>query len=190
MVLSLLCTPTCPVAARVKTLAFGADPRTWDVGWMASTYALPVAPPAHAHNHGRSQSQYTPSPSPYSNSPLNGASPAKEPGHRHYRSEMNGSGQLHGAVRSPYAEYNGNTHNHNLNHEHSRSISNESNYTLKPFLNGRTKGRPRGESDLGRSPPRKSASSGKYGFSPIHETPPTLPPTSSSVTPLQVLESN
>ncbi|KAH7356318.1 cation efflux family-domain-containing protein [Pyrenochaeta sp. MPI-SDFR-AT-0127] len=144
---------------------------------MASTYALPIVPTTHSHNHGRSQSHYTPEPSPYSNSPLTGASPARELGHRHYKSDMNGQGRLHGAVRSPYAEYNGHGPNHD--HGHDRSNSSDSAYTLKPFLNGRSKGRARGDSDLGRSPPRKSASSAKYGFSPIHETAP-MPPTSSS----------
>ena len=143
---------------------------------MASTYALPSAPTPQAHAHGRSRSQYTPEPSPYSNSALNGASPAKELGHRPYRSEMNGNGQLHGAARSPYAEHN--DHGHDHDHGHDRSASNDSTYTLKPFLSGRPKGRPRGESDLGRSPQRKGASTSRYGFSPIQETAPAPPPSS------------
>ena len=143
---------------------------------MASTYALPVEPASNSgtpHSHGRPQSQYAIEPSPYANSPVSGATSAQEHApHRHYRPEMHGNGQLHGAVPSPYTEYNG--------HTHDRSQSTDSTYTLKPFLNGRPKGRPRGESDLGRSPQRKAASSGKYGFSPIHESAPAPPPPTSS----------
>jgi zinc transporter 5/7 len=142
---------------------------------MASTYALPTAPASNSgtpHSHGRAQSQYAIEPSPYPNSPLSGASPSKEHAHRHYRPEMHGNGQLHGAVRSPYTEYNG--------HTHDCSQSTDSSYTLKPFLNGRPKGRPRGESDLGRAPQRKAAASAKYGFSPIHESAPAPAPTMSS----------
>ena len=147
---------------------------------MASTYVLPIAPTSHAHSHGRSRSHYTSEPSPYSSSPIAGNSPAKEYGHRNYRSDMNSnsSGQLGGAVPTPYTEYSG--HTHDLGHGHERSLSNESAYTLKPFMNGRSIGRARGESELGLSPLRNSASSKKYGFSPIQETPPAPPPLSSS----------
>ncbi|CAN9084729.1 unnamed protein product [Alternaria alternata] len=89
---------------------------------------------------------------------MNASSPAKDHGHRHTRSDMNGNGQLHGAVRSPYAEYNSPAREHD--HGHERSGSNDSTYTLKPFLNGRPKGRQRGESDLGRSPARKAPAAG------------------------------
>jgi zinc transporter 5/7 len=144
---------------------------------MASTYALPIAPTSHAHSHERSQSQY----STYSNGTAAEASPMKTNGHRHQRSDMSANGQLHGAVRSPYAEYN--THAHEHNHGHRHSNSNDSSWTLQPFVNGRSKARPRGESDLGRSPPRKNASAAKFGFplvSPISEIPPAvaLPPSS------------
>ncbi|KAI4714014.1 hypothetical protein J4E89_001464 [Alternaria sp. Ai002NY15] len=90
---------------------------------------------------------------------------------------MNGNGHLHGAVRSPYAEYNSPAHEHE--HGHERSGSNDSTYTLKPFSNGRPKGRARGESDLGRSPARKTPAVEKYGFSPvspIQESPAHVPP--------------
>lgn len=165
-----------PTASRVKTQR--ADPRTrcW---LMASTYALPIAPTSHTHSHERSQSQY----SSYSNGSASNSSPMKDHGHRQHRSDMSGNGQLHGAVRSPYAEHNGHAQEHN--HGHSHSNSNDSSWTLKPFANGRPKGRPRGESDLGRSPPRKHAAAAKYGFSPvspIQESAPvvSLPSSSSS----------
>lgn len=134
---------------------------------MASTYALPVAPTSHAHGHERSQSQY----SAYS-------SPMEEHGHRQQRSDMSANGQVQGAVRSPYAEHNTHAQEHNHAHSHGHSNSNDSSWTLKPFANGRAKARPRGESDLGRSPPRKNASAAKYGFSPvspIQETAPVVP---------------
>ncbi|EAT82922.2 hypothetical protein SNOG_09657 [Parastagonospora nodorum SN15] len=144
---------------------------------MASTYALPIAPTSHAHSHERSQSQY----SPYTNGPH--SSPLRANGHRHHQSDMSGNGQLHGAVRSPYAEYNGHAHEHNHTHSHDRSNSNDSSWTLQPFVNGRSKGRPRGEAEIGRSPPRKNAAA-KYGFSPVspiqESEQPILPVLSSS----------
>lgn len=147
---------------------------------MASTYALPMAPTSHAHsNHERSQSQY----SSYSNGPAsNSSSPRRGPGrgHQHNLSEMSANGQLHGAVRSPYAEYNGHAHDHN--HGHQRSSSNDSSWTLQPFVNGKSKGRSRGEAEIGRSPPRKGTTANKYGFSPvspIQESEPVLPVPSS-----------
>jgi zinc transporter 5/7 len=138
---------------------------------MASTYALPITPTSHSHSHGRSRSQYTPEPAPYSSNFVNGTSPAKENSHRTYRSEMNSNGQLHGAVRSPYAEYNG--------HEHGqeRPASNTSTYTFKPLLSARPKHAPRGESDLGRSPVAKTAVAEKYGFSPVSPIQETAPHT-------------
>jgi zinc transporter 5/7 len=142
---------------------------------MASTYALPITPTSHTHSHGRSRSQYTPEPAPYPSNFINGASPAKENGHRHYRSEMDGNGQLQGAGSSPYAEYNGRAHGHD--HGHERTASNDSTYTLKPFLSGRPKHRPRGESDLGRSPVAKTAVAEKYGFSPVSPIQETAPHT-------------
>ncbi|KNG48087.1 zinc transporter zitb [Stemphylium lycopersici] len=150
---------------------------------MASTYALPAAPASHVHSHGRSRSQYTPEPSPLSNEAMNGASPAREHGHGHSRSDLDGNGQLYGAVRSPYAEYSANAHEHS--HGHERSGSNDSTHTLKPFSNGsigRSKGRQR-ESDLARSSPKKTPVIGKYGFSPvspIEEAPPHVHPPASS----------
>jgi zinc transporter 5/7 len=157
---------------------------------MASTYALPMAPTshthahAHSHSHERVQSQSQTNYSPYANGQTNNSSPMKGPGHQHTHSDLSEKGQLHGAVRSPYAEYNGNAqgHKHNHSHGHDRSSSNESSWTLKPFANPRPKPRPRGESDLGRTPPRKNASAAKYGFplvSPIQEMEPVLPTPSS-----------
>jgi zinc transporter 5/7 len=150
---------------------------------MASTYALPMAPSSqpHTHSHERSQSQY----STYSNGTASNASPIRANGHRHQPSDMsatgNANGQLHGAVhsQSPYAEHNMHAHQHT--HGHSHSNSNDSSWTLKPFVNGsgggsvRPKGRPRGESDLGRSPPRKNAAAAKYGFSPVSPIDETAP---------------
>lgn len=152
---------------------------------MASTYALPITPTSQQHSHGHERSRsYT----PYSNGPSN-LSPLREPGHRHYRSEMNESGQLHGAVRSPYAEYNRHDHEHDHHdHDHgharghSHSHSTDSTWTVQSFANGRSKGRARGESDLGRTPP-KTASAAKYGFapsSPIQESAPAVPSIPSS----------
>jgi zinc transporter 5/7 len=146
---------------------------------MASTYALPIAPTSHTHSHGRSSSQYTPESSAYTNNSMDGASPAKDHGHRHTRSDMNANGQLHGAVRSPLAEYNSPVHEHEHGHVHERSGSNGSTYTLKPFWKGRPKGLQRGESDLGRSPARIAPAAGGYGFSPvspIQESPAHAPP--------------
>ena len=140
---------------------------------MASTYVLPITPTSHTHSHGRSRSQHTPEPAPYSSNLMNGTSPVKENGHRHYRSEMNGNGQLYGAVRSPYAEYNGHAHDHN--HGHERTASSDSTYTLKPFLSVRPKHRPRGESDLGRSPTAKTVVAERYGFSPVSPIQETAP---------------
>jgi zinc transporter 5/7 len=140
---------------------------------MASTYALPVAPTSHAHSHERSSSQYA----PYANGPNNNSSPMKGYGHAHTQSDMSEKGQLLGAVRSPYAEYNGQTHEHDHSHSHERAGSKDSSWTLKPFANGRPKPRPRGESDLGRTPPRKNASAARYGFplvSPIAEVVPAV----------------
>jgi zinc transporter 5/7 len=120
---------------------------------MASTYALPMVPANHAHSHERSESQY----SAYSNGSAANSSPLRGSGHRHQRSDMSANGQMHGAVRSPYAEYNTQAHEHS---------------------HGRSKGRPRGEPDMGRSPPRKHLSANKFGFSPvspIQETEPILP---------------
>jgi zinc transporter 5/7 len=139
---------------------------------MASTYALPMVPANHAHSHERSDSQY----SAYSNGSAANSSPLRGSGHRHQRSDMSASGQMHGAVRSPYAEYNNQAHEHN--HGHERTSSNDSTWTIQPFANGRSKGRPRGEPDMGRSPPRKHLSANKFGFSPvspIQETEPILP---------------
>jgi zinc transporter 5/7 len=146
---------------------------------MASTYALPITPASHSHSHGRSRSQYTPEPAPYLSNVVNGASPAKEHGHRTYRADMNGSGQLHGAVRSPYAEYNGHEHEHEHGHERGqeRPASNTPTYTFKPLLSARPKHAPRGESDLGRSPVAKTAVAEKYGFSPVSPIQETAPHT-------------
>jgi zinc transporter 5/7 len=136
---------------------------------MASTYALPITPTSHTHSHGRSRSQYTPEPAPYPSNFISGASPVKESGHRHYRSEMSGNGQLHGAVRSPYAEYNGREQGHE------RPASTNATYAFKPLLSARPKHAPRGESDLGRSPAAKTPGVGKYGFSPVSPIQETAP---------------
>lgn len=151
---------------------------------MASTATLPTTTTAHSHSHSHSHghSHHPPEPSPCASSASTGASPAKEQGHRQYRADMNGNGQLHGAVRSPYAEYSDRAHHHSHSYGHDRVPSNDSTatYTLKPFSNGGATGRLRGDADLGRPSPRKAAT--KYGFSPIHETapaPPPAPPSSS-----------
>lgn len=148
---------------------------------MASTYALPIAPTTHAHGHGRSQSQpqYFTAPSPNRSSkalsPVNeGVNPTS--GHQHRRSDM--SGQLYGAVRSPYAEYNSNAQTHNHGHGHSNSHahtnSNGSTHSLTTFANGRANGRMGLDSP---QTPRKNAAAAKYGmFSPVQESAPVPPP--------------
>lgn len=157
---------------------------------MASTYALPMAPATQARGHTRSQSQY----STYSNGSTRSLSPVRENGHSHQRSgDMSRNGQLHGAVRSAYADFNAHAHEHNHSHSHSHTNSNGSAWTIQPLVNGRSKGRPRGESDLGRTPPRKNASAGSYAFSPvspIQESTPSVPLPQSSYEPLGRLRAN
>lgn len=155
---------------------------------MASTYALPAVSASRTHSHGRTRSQYAPSPGLHPDRAISGTPPAKANAHRHSHSyvEMNTSGQLYGAVRSPYAEYNGSVHdhehdhNHNHDHGHAHSHSTDSTYSLKPFANGRPNGGARVETDLGRSPQRKAASARRYGFSPIQESAPHPPPVAAS----------
>jgi zinc transporter 5/7 len=157
---------------------------------MASTYALPIAPTSHAHGHGRSQSQslYFTAPSPNRSGRSKALPPVEEgshpkPGHQHHKSDM--SGQLYGAVRSPYAEYSSNTHDHNHNHNHnhgpghshshshSHTNSNGSTHQLASFANGRTNGRLGVDSP---QTPRKNTAAAKYGFiSPIQESAPVQP---------------
>ncbi|KAL5394059.1 hypothetical protein PMIN06_007486 [Paraphaeosphaeria minitans] len=148
---------------------------------MASTYALPIdnASPArgHGHSHSHSHSHYAAHHSAPWTVQMNGASPSRVQSHaggahRHARSEMNG--QLYTQELSPYG------HQHNQSHDpgHSHSRSTDSTYTLKPFTNGRPKGRPRGESDLGRPGGGKSAAA-KQAFPPIDEHPAAFPTQSS-----------
>ncbi|KAJ4366552.1 putative zinc transporter msc2 [Ascochyta clinopodiicola] len=155
---------------------------------MASTYALPIAPTSHAHNHGRSQSQsqsqshYFTAPSPNRSGRPKALSPVEEgknptSGHQHHRSDM--SGQLYGAVRSPYAEYNSNAHDHSHGHAHSHSHahtnSNGSTHSTS-FAHGRTNSRLGVDSP---QTPRKNAAAAKYGlFSPVQESAPVLPSSS------------
>jgi zinc transporter 5/7 len=87
------------------------------------------------------------------------------------------SGQLYGAVRSPYAEYNSNAHNHSHGHSHSHSHahtnSNGSTHSLTSFANSRPNGRLGLESP---QTPRKNAAAAKYGvFSPVQESAPVQP---------------
>jgi len=87
--------------------------------------------------------------------------PASTPngGHRHNRSEYNGRLYDSGTASYPH------------NHDHSSHQSDSSDYSFsaKSFM----RGRPRGESDLGRPPTRKG---GESVFSPISENPPATPP--------------
>ncbi|KAJ4323244.1 putative zinc transporter msc2 [Neodidymelliopsis sp. IMI 364377] len=90
------------------------------------------------------------------------------------------SGQLYGAVRSPYAEYNSSAHDHSHGHSHSHSHahsnSNGSTHALTSFANGRTNGRLGGDSP---QTPRKNAAAAKYGlFSPVQESAPERPSSS------------
>ncbi|KAF2115271.1 cation efflux family-domain-containing protein [Lophiotrema nucula] len=139
---------------------------------MASTYALPLNP---SHDHGPRSHSFSDRRPSWNGQP-NGSSPARKGGiyamngHQHHHSALDGQ-----IATSPYANRQDQYHAHT--HEPTRSI--DSTLTLKPFLSGRPRGRPRGESDLGRPPSRKSATTGNYGFSPIQEAPaPPLPPPS------------
>ncbi|KAF2478040.1 cation efflux protein [Lindgomyces ingoldianus] len=141
---------------------------------MASTYALPLNTSAHTHGHGHSQSHYLSDRPPSWAGQVNGVSSGKKEstqssaGHHHHRSELNG--QLRAPEPSPYAD--------SREHSHDHSRSTDSGFSLKPLMGGRPRGRPRGESDLGRPPTRKSNAAGNFGFSPIHETPAPPPSTS------------
>ncbi|KAF2267364.1 hypothetical protein CC78DRAFT_558830 [Lojkania enalia] len=143
---------------------------------MASTYALSVNSATHAHSHGRSRSHYTGEQLPSWNGSINGTSPMKNPnphlntGHSHHRSDMSGQ-----PVPSPYADSQDYFHEHSA--ERSRSI--DSTFKFKPLMGGRPRGRPRGESDLGRPPSRKSVAGANFGFDPIEEAP--APPSKSWV---------
>jgi zinc transporter 5/7 len=146
---------------------------------MASTYALPLNPAAQTR-HGHSRSQLLPSQTSSWNGQVNGAAPtnghAPSSSHRHYKSEVNG--QLHnGQTVSPYADSHERSHSHSHDHSHNRDRGRSSEFSLKPFMPGRPKIRPRGESDLGRPPSRtRTTTAGKFGaFSPIQEGPPSLP---------------
>lgn len=150
---------------------------------MASTYALPTDNVSPARGHGHSRSHYAQDHSVPWNGQMNGLSPPGAQsqvggGHRHARSEMNGQPTSQGL--SPYGHEHSNSHSHS--HGHSRS--NGSTYTLKPFME-RPKGRPRGESDLGRPAGAKSAG-GMSAFSPIHEHPAPTFPSQSYVQPSQL----
>ncbi|KAF2687910.1 cation efflux protein [Lentithecium fluviatile CBS 122367] len=143
---------------------------------MASTYAIPFNPATQPHGHRHSRSHYSSDQSVLMNGQANGASPSRgQPpsagGHQHHRTQSNG--QLPPPILSPY----GNGHDHTHEHGHSHARSTDSTYTLKPFMNTRPKGRPRGESDLGRP---VQMTGRKFGFSPIHEAPPQLPASPSS----------
>jgi zinc transporter 5/7 len=145
---------------------------------MASTYALPLNPAAQTrHGHSRSQVLST-NTSPWSGqvsgaAPTNGHAPSSS--HHHHKSEVN-SQLRNGQIASPYTDSHERSHSHDQSHSHDRTRSSE--FSLKPFMPGRPKIRPRGESDLGRPPstPRTTTSAAKFGaFSPIQEGPPPLP---------------
>ncbi|KAF2878132.1 cation efflux family-domain-containing protein [Massariosphaeria phaeospora] len=152
---------------------------------MASTYALPLNSTTQAHSHGHSRSHYLADrPSQPWNGAVNGASPGRghahsAGSHRHHRSEMNGQAGAPGPAPR-LAGSDDRAHDHD--HAHERSLSTSSTaHTITPLMSGRPKGRPRGESDLGRPPSRKSGAAGKFGFSPIQEAAiaPVPPPASS-----------
>lgn len=150
---------------------------------MASTYALPIDNASPARGHGHSRSHYTADRSTPWEGQMNGLSPPRAQnqavgGHRHARSEMNG--QLYTQGLSPYGHEHSHSHSNSHSHSHSHSRSNGSTYTLKPFMNERPKGRPRGESDLGRPAMGKSAARNAV-FSPIHEHPTATFPSQSYV---------
>lgn len=156
---------------------------------MASTYALPIEPVSHTHSHGRSQSQsqshYPTAPSPNRSGRSEALSPIEEgnkltSGHQHHQSDM--SGQLHGAVRSPYAEYTTNgqkngpsrSHGHSHAYSHAHTNSNGSTHSLTTFANGRANSRLGLDSP---QTPRKNAAAAKYGlFPPVQESAPVQPP--------------
>ncbi|ORX94755.1 cation efflux family-domain-containing protein [Clohesyomyces aquaticus] len=141
---------------------------------MASTYALPLNSTTHAHSHGPSRSRYASESSSWVGQ-INGASPVKKGAmasggsHHHHHSEQNG--QLRATEPSPYTDNREHNHTHAHTHSYDQPRSLDSTYALKPIMGGRPRGRPRGESDLGRPATRKSNAAGNFGFSPIQETP-------------------
>jgi len=153
---------------------------------MASTYDVPLDPMSHSRGHGHLHSAYSRDHFATWNSTVNGASPSsgQSPAtgdHLPSRSEMNR--QLHTQALSPYRHNHDHDHDHTHAHAyengngHTHSRSSESTYSLKSFMNGKSKNRPRGESDLGRPTSGRSAA-GNMPFSPIQENP-SHPPSSS-----------
>lgn len=148
---------------------------------MASTYALPVNPTSQSYGHGHSRSHYISDGRP-AWTDMNGHSHSGGGhGHGHGRSHSHAHAEVNGQLRSqepsPYANSNGNGHGHEHHHSHDHTHDRtQSTETLKAFMSGRPRGRPRGESDLGRPPSRKSAAAGKFGFPPIQEAPAVAPP--------------
>ncbi|KAL5113683.1 putative zinc transporter msc2 [Pleosporales sp. CAS-2024a] len=121
---------------------------------MASTYTLPIAPTPHAHGHERSHAHlhshshsHAHSHSQYSTCSHGSAahsSPIHAHSHRHRQPDMSGT------APSPYADHHGHAHS-----------SNDSAWSLQPFVTARSRPWPRAG-----SPPRKNAAA-KYGFSPV-----------------------
>ncbi|KAF2807713.1 cation efflux protein [Mytilinidion resinicola] len=129
---------------------------------MAS-YALPLNSGSTAHSHGHSPSHSRPVISerpPSWIGQLNGGALKKMPSntslHSHSHSHSHLDHQLsHDMGPSDHQ------------HSHSHSTPVDKVLALNPF----TKGRPRGESDLGRAPPRISNTSKGYAFDTIEEAP-------------------
>lgn len=146
---------------------------------MASTYALPLNPTAQTH-HGHSRSQFLSSQTATWDSQVNGGAPtngnAISNGHRHYKSEVN-SQLANAQTASPYTDSHERSHSHSHTQSHSHDRGRSSEFSLKPFMPGRPKLRPRGESDLGRpASSTRTTAAGKFGaFSPIQEGPPPPP---------------
>lgn len=62
-------------------------------------------------------------------------------------------------------------------HAHDNPASSEPSFAVKPLMGGRPRGRPRGESDLGRPQSQKGAAAATFGFAPIRESSAPPPPT-------------
>lgn len=128
---------------------------------MASTYALPLNSGSHGHSHGHSRSHnraLLPERAPAWTNGRTLKKPASSNSlHSHSNSDLDN--QLRIDSLSPY------TNHYDHFHNHSQSV--DSGFAFNPSM----RGRPRGESDLGRPPQRPNNASNGYGFPPIQENP-------------------
>ncbi|KAF2495139.1 cation efflux protein [Lophium mytilinum] len=129
---------------------------------MAS-YALPLNSGSTAHNHGHSHSHSRPAISerpPSWIGQLNGGALKKTPSNTSLHSHSHSHSHLDHQLTHDMG-----TSDHQHSHSHSTPVDKV--LALNPFV----KGRPRGESDLGRAPPRINNTSKGYAFETIQEAP-------------------